>query len=251
MELDKWQEDVINYEGNIVLRSGRQVGKSTAVGKKAAEFAMKHKDVNVLIIAASQRQSWHLFRKVLEETETENQKAIQEAGGYKEDKKMSERRNIELRRVFEIEKGIYKENPTKSELCLKNGSKIYSLPAGKTGIFIRCYSVDLLIADEAAFIPESVWIAVRPMIAVSRQLRGMGWSVLLSTPFGKGGYFYDCCFDPDFKQFHVSSEECSRISKEFLLKEKKRMTRLEYAQEYLGEFVDEFHQFFPTALVKK
>src|SRR3990167_575172 len=89
------------------------------------------------------------------------------------------------------------------------------------------------------------------MIAVSRQLRGMGWSVLLSTPFGKGGYFYDCCFDPDFKQFHVSSEECQRISKDFLLKEKKRMTRLEYAQEYLGEFVDEFNQFFPTALVKK
>src|SRR3990167_7650241 len=251
MELDGWQQEVVEYEGNLVLRSGRQVGKSTAVGEKAARFALKYDNTIQLIIAASQRQAWHLFQKVTESLDFENRKAIEASGGYTWRQDISERRNYELKREFELLHGIYKETPTKSELCLKNGSKVFSLPAGKTGVFIRCFTIDQLLADEAPYIPEVVWTAVRPMLAVSHKTRGMGWIVLLGTPFGKGGYFYDCCFDPEFKQFHVSSEECSRISKEFLLKEKKRMTRLEYSQEYLGEFVDEFHQFFPTALVKK
>ena len=88
------------------------------------------------------------------------------------------------------------------------------------------------------------------LIAVSRKLRGMGHLVLLSTPFGKGGFFYNSFTDPDFKSFHVSSEDCRRIPKDFLKKEKERMTKAEYRQEYLGEFTDEWNQFFSTDLIK-
>jgi hypothetical protein len=136
-------------------------------------------------------------------------------------------------------------------LYLKNGSKIYSLPAGKSGVFIRGFTVDLLIGDEAAYIAEPVWVAVKPMIAVSKQLRGLGWEFYLSTPFGKGGYFYECCHDPDFLQINVSSEDVERIPRSFLKKERERMSKMEYAQEYLGEFVEEFCQLFPTMLIKK
>ena len=251
MIFDKWQQEVLNHQGNIALRAGRQVGKSTVVGKKAGDFALKHAGCNILMIGAAQRQSFLLFEKARAETDRENEKAILKAGGYKYDPKLTERRNSELRRAFESKWGIYKEIPTKTEIMLKNGSRIYSLPAGKTGHTIRGLSLDLLIADEAAYIPEAVWLAVRPMIAVSKKERGLGFVILLSTPFGKGGYFYDCCNDEDFKQFHISSEDCDRIPKSFLKKEKARLTRMEYAQEYLGEFVDEFQQFFPTALIKE
>lgn len=110
---------------------------------------------------------------------------------------------------------------------------------------IRGYTVDLLIADEAAFIPEEVWTAVTPMLAVTK-----GDIILLSTPHGKGGYYYSCFEDENFKSFHINSEDCERIDKKFLARERERMTKVQYAQEYLGEFVDELMQFFPTETIK-
>ena len=42
MKLDKWQEEVLATKGNICLRSGRQVGKSTVIGIKAAKYALEN-----------------------------------------------------------------------------------------------------------------------------------------------------------------------------------------------------------------
>lgn len=219
---DKWQKEVLDHKGNITLRSGRQVGKSEVISEKAYKFALENPGTTTLIIAASQRQSSLLFEKV--------------------------RARIDIH--CEKEGNIYTDKPTLTRVILKNGSKIYSLPAGRTGYFIRGFTIDLLIADEAAYIPETVWLAVTPMIAVSRKLRGMGYIILLSTPFGKGGYFYDSFTDNAFKSFHQSSEDCKRIPKDFLKKEKRRMTKEQYAQEYLGNFVDEWHQFYKSGLIK-
>lgn len=251
MIFDDWQQEIIDYKGNITLRSGRQVGKSTTVGKRRAKLMLDHPDSNSLIIAPSQRQSSQLFIKVMSWLEIEHQAAIEKAGGYQSKPEISARRNMELKRLFEQEHGIYAENPTKTTVKLKNGSICYALPAGKTGVYLRTFALDFLDIDEAAFVPDAVYTALKPMLAVSRKKRGLGWETFLSTPFGKGGFFYDSHFDDDYKQFHVNSEKCERIPKDFLLKEKKRLTRIEYAQEYLGEFIDEFNQFFPTALIKK
>jgi len=220
---DKWQQDVLDYNGNITIRAGRQVGKSEVISEKAARFAVDNFGSKIMVVAASQRQSSLLFEKI--------------------------RANIDERgRAGE---SLYLEKPTMTKILLKNGSRIYCMPTGRTGHFIRGFDIDLLIADEAAFIPEAVWLAVMPMIAVSRKLKKMGFIVLLSTPFGKGGYFYNSFFDDDFRQFHISSERCPRIPKEFLRKERSRLTKAEYAQEYQGEFMDEWNQFFPTELIKK
>lgn len=218
MKLDQWQQDVLDTKGNVCLRSGRQVGKSTIISIKAAEYAVKNSKKTVLIIASVERQALLMFEKTY---------------AYLFD-------NYKHKIVL---KG--KEKPTKSRVKLQNGSMIYSLPTGLSGYGIRGYTVDLLIADEAAFIPEEVWTAVTPMLAVTK-----GAKILLSTPFGKGGYFYECFADSNFTSFHVSSEDCPRIPQDFLDKEKERMTLLQYTQEYLGEFVDEIMQFFPDELIK-
>jgi len=42
MSLDKWQQDVLDTEGNMVLRSGRQVGKSYIIAQKAAQYALEN-----------------------------------------------------------------------------------------------------------------------------------------------------------------------------------------------------------------
>jgi len=212
---DKWQLRLLEAKKNVVIRAGRQVGKSTGVALKAFFYALENPDKTILIVAASQRQSGLLFEKV---------KSL----------------------FVEAEPELIAEDPTLTRLILKNGTRIYSLPAGRTGYAIRGFSIDLLIADEAAFISEAVWVALIPMLAVTQ-----GKLILLSTPFGKGGYFYECFGDKDYIHFHINSEHCPRIPKTFLDKEKARMSKMEYAQEYLGEFIEEFTQFFKTELIKK
>jgi len=217
MDLDEWQEEVLGTSGNICLRSGRQVGKSTIIARKAALYALRHPLTTVMVVASVERQALLLFEKILSEI-------------YDEDK-------------TQIRKG--KDKPTKHKITLKNGSKIYSLPTGLSGYGIRGYTIDLLIADEAAFIPEEVWTAITPMLAVTQ-----GDIILLSTPFGKEGYFYRAFNDKTFTSFHVSSEDCPRIDPVFLKNEKTRMTEIQYAQEYLGEFVDELLSFFSEELIR-
>lgn len=248
--LDDWQKQVIFHEGDITIRAGRQVGKSQTVSKRAARLALKYGGTISLIVAAAQRQSSLLFEKTLGELMVVHDALLEMAGGYKENPKLSMRQNQERRQEFEAEHGLFDGSPTKTEVRLKNGSRIYSLPAGKTGIYIRAFTIDFLYGDEAAFIPDPVWLAITPMMAVPKSA-GFGWMTLLSTPFGKGGYFYHSHTDADFMRIHVSSENCPRISRDFLKKERGRLSHMEYAQEYLGEFIDEFNQFFQTKLINE
>lgn len=230
INLDEWQEEILKTSGNICLCSGRQTGKSTIISIKAGEAAVNNKNFSVLIISATERQAEELFIKVLM---------------YLDDNYKSY-----------IKKGS--DRPTKHQIKLNNGSIIRCLPTGLTGLGIRGFTINLLIADEAAFIPDEVWSAVTPMLLTTG-----GDIILLSTPFGRRGYFYECFNDESFKTFHVNSEDIINnrpiseswniIQKEkaieFLRREKQRMTELEYSQEYLGQFVDELMQFFPDKLI--
>lgn len=247
---DKWQQRVLDHKGNVALRTGRQVGKSVTIARKCADLALQHKDITILMIAAAQRQSSEIFQKTFRNLDMVHKELLKKAGGWKPKKNLSAKRNMELKREFETKHGLFKGNITKTEMNLKNNVRILSLPTGKSGDFVRCYTVDVLIADEAAFIPEPVWTAVRPMLATSKKRKGLGWEILLSTPFGRGGHYYEACHDPDYLQIHVSSEQCARVSQDFLKKERQRLSKKEYAQEYLGEFVAEFNQFFKTELIK-
>lgn len=231
MELDDWQKDVLETKGHMLLCSGRQVGKSTIVSIKAGKAACTNKDFSVLIISATERQAEELFNKTLFYIQ-DNFKHL-------------------------IKRG--KDKPTKHVIKLTNGSIIRCLPTGLSGMGIRGFTINLLIADEAAFINEEVWAAVTPMLLTTG---GDVW--LLSTPHGRAGYFYERYQDPSFKVFHVNSEEVITNRKitptwtpalkekilEHLDREKKTMSERQYAQEYLGQFVDDLRQFFTDDLIK-
>ncbi|MFW6172680.1 MAG: terminase large subunit domain-containing protein [Elusimicrobiota bacterium] len=249
--MDPWQQEVIEHKGSISLRCGRQTGKSETVSEKAQKFALENDGTTTLVIAASQRQSSLIFEKINAKIKIQHDELIDKAIKDWEKKNPDKTMKAEERREIEYNKGLYATLPTQTKIILNNGSKIYCLPTGKTGAYIRGFTIDLLIADEAAYIPESVWMAIMPMIAVSQKTRGFGWLILLSTPFGKGGFFYNACHDKSFRQFHIKSEDCERIPKEFLRKERARLTKQEYAQEYLAEFVEEYAQIFPTTLIKE
>lgn len=220
LTLDAGQIEVlgaISRGENICLKSGRQCGKSTVIAVGVTEYAIKNPKKLVMVVSATERQAYLLFSKIL---------------GYLIDNFRKE-----------IKPG--KDRPTKSEIKLKNGTKILCLPTGMDGIGIRGYTVDLLVADEAAYIPQDVWPAVTPMLATTK-----GALVLLSTPRGIGNFFYDCYHNPNFTTFHWSSEDCPRISKEFLEYEKKRLSSIHYKQEYLGEFTDKVRQILSDQLIR-
>lgn len=232
IKLDDYQKEVLKAKGNICLCSGRQVGKSTIISIKAGEFAIKNPKKSILIISATERQAEELFIKVLYYLD-DNYRTFLMGG---------------------------KERPTKRMIRLKNGSIIRCLPTGLSGLGIRGFTIDMLIADEAAFIPDEVWSAVTPMLLTTG-----GDIILVSTPFGKRGYFYDCYNDESFTTFHVNSEQVVterqlsagwlKVQKEKALehleREKRKMSQLQYAQEYLGQFVDELRQFFTDKLIAK
>lgn len=160
-----------------------------------------------------------------------------------------------LDRLAEEGDNRYAEQPTLTKIKLKNGSMIHCLPAGRTGYFIKGLTVNLLIADEAAYINETVWDSVLPMIALAKAATEVAQIILLSTPFGKTGYYHDAFTDDEFESFHVSTEDCPRMQnekgKKFLAKELKRMGKLRYRQEYLAEFTDDITQYFPTDLIRQ
>ena len=106
-----------------------------------------------------------------------------------------------------------------------------------------------MIVDEAQLVPDAVWVAVIPMLATSKKMRGTGWCIILGTPRGKIGYYFDCYSNEDYKQVHVTADKCKRITKDFLKKEKKRLTKIQYDQEYLALFVESVRQYFPSKLI--
>ena len=217
MKLDKWQEEVMKVKGNLCLRSGRQVGKSTIIARKAAEYALNNPNKLIMVIAYVERQASLIFGKVLNNIH-----------------------NIDKKQISK-----YPKQPTKHIINLENGSTIHCYAAGETGWGIMGFTIDLLIADEAAFINEEVWNSITPALAVTR---GHIW--LLSTPQRKEGYYYKCFTDPTFQSFHQSSEDCPRIPEDFLLQKKKEFSKAQYAQMYLGEFVDDFSRLFSKEWIK-
>lgn len=221
LKYDLWQEEVLKAEGNLAIRSGRQTGKSTVIAKLTGDFAKENPNKIVLVIASTERQAYLLFEKIFDYV----------YNNYKD----------------YLLKG--KQNQTKTKLKLKNGTIIYCLPTGLDARGIRGYTVDLLVADEAAFIPRPVFDAMTP--SISTRVKDGARIILLSTPFGRENYFYECFDNDTFTTFHVSSEECPRIDKDFLKAEKKRMSKIAYAQEYLGEFADGQMQWFKDDLIRK
>jgi len=234
LKLDPWQKDFLATEGDKILCCGRQVGKSVIAARDAAEYALKHSNKQVLMIAPTERQAYELFDKTL---------------GYISEKSFSK-----------IKKG--KDRPTKHKINLTNKTTIHCLPTGLSGTGIRGRTIHRLYVDEASRVPEEVWTAITPML-----LTTAGDLILLSTPFGRQGYFYRIWNNPDnsFTKFETTSQDVmenrpigdswTKLQREkaleYLKREREEMSTLQFGQEYEGKFIDELRQFFPTELIKK
>ena len=191
MEPDPWQVAVGRSQAaRLLLLCCRQSGKSTTTAALALATALREPGSLVLLLSPSLRQSSELFRKVLD-----HYRALQ----------------APLRTTA--------ESALRPELA--NGSRLVSLP-GTEGT-VRGYSgVRLLVIDEAARVADELYYAVRPMLSVSG-----GALVVLSTPFGKRGWFHqEYTQGESWERFKITASECPRISKEFLEEERRTLPPL-------------------------
>ena len=203
-EPDPWQQRVLRSTAfRILLLCARQTGKSTTTAALALYEALYRAGALVLLLSPSLRQSGELFRKVT---------GLYETLG---------------RPVPEAERSALR-------LELANGSRLVSLPGSEKTV--RGFSsVTLAVVDEAARVPDELYRAVRPMLAVSG-----GRLVALSTPFGKRGWFHDEWTDleNDWERVKVPAMECNRISPDFLRSERISLGPWWFRQEYLCSFED-------------
>lgn len=225
-KLDAWQEEVLDAEGNICICSGRQVGKSQIIAIKAAEYIANNPGKRILIISITEDQAENMLVKIMLYLQDNYPK--------------------------HIAKGKHK--PTKHKVYMKNGAIAQTKAVGQYGLGVLGMTVDVVVPDECAYLPEAIWAAITPMLLTTG---GCMW--LLSTPNTREGYFYEAYTDASmgFKTFHVNSEEVAEARPEpqrammqnHLAREKARMTELQYAQQYLAQFLEEMSQMFPDQLI--
>lgn len=103
--------------------------------------------------------------------------------------------------------------------------------------------MSLLVVDEAARVEDGLYQSIRPMLATSQ-----GRLVLLSTPFGSRGFFWQEWVEGggDWRRVKITADQCPRIPKDWLEKERAKIGDWWYSQEYLCQFVDSLEACFST-----
>jgi hypothetical protein len=197
--IQMWVLDAASKRG--ILNCTRQWGKSTTSAAKAIHQAMTEDRSLTIVVSPTARQSGEFVRKASE---------------------------------FLVQMGITPKGDGDNEISLQfpNGSRIVGLPG--TEATVRGFSkVALLLVDEASRVGDELYMAVRPMLAVSG---GKLW--LMSTPHGKRGFFYETWQNggADWERVRVAAAECPRIPAAFLEEEKAALGERYFRQEYCCEF---------------
>ncbi len=201
LEPDPWQIEVLESEQpQLLLNCCRQAGKSTVVAILGLIQAMWKPMTRVILVSRSHRQSREMLRL--------------------------------MRFYYESLGKKFKARVNANEMAFGNGSRIVCVPCREDTI--RGFAqVDLLVIDEAARVPDDLYRAVRPMLAVSK-----GRLLCLSTPYGKRGFFWNAWArgGDDWARFEVPAERIPRITPEFLEQEKREMGESWFRQEYCCSF---------------
>ncbi|MGE0821574.1 MAG: terminase large subunit [Candidatus Binatia bacterium] len=212
---DAWQENVLSWRGDrLLLNCCRQSGKSTTTAILALHRALFFPRSLTLLVSPTLRQSAELFKKV-----------------------------TDFLSLLPVRPELTEDN--RLSLQMKNGSRVVSLPSKEANV--RGYSgASLIIEDEAARVSDDLYLAMRPMLAVSG-----GKLILMSTPWGKRGHFH-AAWENGGETWHrikITAEDCPRISPAFLAEEQRTMPAPWFQSEYCGEFIDPENCVFPTDLI--
>jgi len=193
-----WQVAAIESEGDrMIFNVTRQGGKSSTAAVIALHETLTP-DSLALIAARDEGKSKEMLRKIRRFCSRSSQRPIAES---------------------------------KTAIEFANGSRILAL-CGAEGAARGFSAASLVIIDEAARVSLELLDAISPTLAVKE-----GRLLVLSTPFGKRGFFYDLWHGDNHWEKHTAiCTECPWLSPRFLEGERERMTEAKFAQEYLSEF---------------
>lgn len=205
IKLDDWQKELLQDKSrNILLNCHRQSGKSTLVAIKALHRALFWDDQLIVLISPVLKQSSELSRKI--------RGFVKNIPQYRD--------HVDIN--------------NKLSLSFDNGSRIETLTASDWNV--RGSTANLIIIDEAAGVPEEIFDAVSPMLLTTK-----GQMIVLSTPYGKSGRFYEYYKSDDWKHYEVKVSNNPRMQtpdmQEALAFELKKMGSRVYGQEYECEFL--------------
>jgi hypothetical protein len=201
----------------IVVCAGRRVGKSVMTAARAVWFAMANPNTTTLIVSATLRQSIMMFDTIRDD----------------------------IHKCSLVNDMVVRE--TRTIIEFRNGSKIKALPCGPTGKTLRGDTAHMIVADEAAFMPEMVIAEViLPMLATTN-----GTAILLSTPFDKRHIFHKAFTSDKWSRYTYPTSINPLVPKEFLDEQRELVGEIRFAQEYLAEFVDDSSSYFPQSLLRQ
>ena len=217
IEPDPVQAQVMTEQNSrILVLAPRQTGKSTAAALRVLYEAAHYDDAVILLASASGRQSGQIMEKA---------------------RKMA--------RFLDLD--ILPPPPKCDGFSLANGSQIIALPDNPETI--RGFSAPrLIVVDEAAFASEDLFKALDPMLTVSN-----GTLMLLSTPNGQTGYFYE--------QWHAAATpwtrifgtlaDCPRVQPEAVEAIRKSMSEADFQQEFECKFIAGSAQFISREIIEQ
>lgn len=200
---DPWQAEVLRSgSSRVLMNCSRQSGKSTVSAVLAMHQASYVPASLILLLAPAGRQSKELLAKIKEVWRDARPDGDPDTDNH-----------VELR--------------------LDNGSRVVVIPA-KQGNIRGFSAVDLIVIDESAWVPDDVYKAVRPMLAVSG-----GRLIALSTPWGRRGWWYDAWAGAQpWDRVQVTALDCPRITPEFLQEEREALGEFAFNSEYMCSFED-------------
>ena len=240
MILDKWQKAILEAKGDLLVNTGRQVGKTMTFSHKIGKFMLNNPNSQIIVVSLTEDQAQLIIIMVLDYLEQEYKHLIQKG----------------------------KNKPTKSRIWLKNKARVISRPVGNTGDAVRGFTGDVLYIDEASGMPEIMWKAAMPTLATTG---GQIW--MSSTPRGKfiansseKNFFFKSwentegnwqVFNTNTREVYEDRELSEDWTKEkrdkalkFLDNQKAILSEMEYRQEYMGEFLDDNRQWFEDKLIQ-
>ena len=184
-EPDPWQVEVLLAtleHSRIAVVASRQSGKSTIVAIALAYLFVHNPNFRIVVLSKTLAQASYFMRKV--------KRAVL---------RYLERREMEVVNTLSI--------------MHRNGSMCVCVPCRDPDA-ARGYDPNVLLADEAAFVPAPTWAAVTPMIAATQ-----GALFMISSANGPRGDFYESV-EGNLARFFwprkVKATECPRITPEFL-----------------------------------
>lgn len=242
--LDDWQKEALEHRGDLILCTGRQIGKTYILAQKAKKRMLERPNTKIIIVSLTEDQAKLIINMILSSFEQTHKNLIMKGVGM----------------------------VTQNKITIKNGSVALARPVGNTGDAIRGFTGDILIIDEGSRFPELAFTSGEPTLLSTG---GEVW--MASTPHGKKGYFweqYNAVKKQDeteqenemgWKVIHVNGEKAiherpispswTQDKKDKAIKRLKnlklRWSSLRYGQEILAEFLDDLQRFFSDELIEK